>query len=305
VRIASSRLRGGGSFAVRARRQGVPGITSQEIGVRVGSALRREFPAASVDLSHPDYEIFVEMREFGTLLYDSHITAPGGLPMGTQGKALSLLSAGIDSPVATWLMMKRGCEVASLHIDSGRFAGADVLATARRHHAVLSSWCAGFPLEMLVVEGERFYDAITDGINPRFRCVLCKRFMLALGSRLAVSRNEAVLITGDSLGQVASQTLANMATISEAAFVPVIRPLIAFDKNDIVSLARKIGTFEREPGDLKCHAVPRTPATAALAREIRACEEKVGMKALVAEAVDRVRILTALNGKFTGGPEKS
>jgi thiamine biosynthesis protein ThiI len=303
VRMASSHLVRGGSFAVRARRQGVPGITSQEIGARVGAELCREFPEARVDLSHPDYEVFIEMREFGTLLYDSHLMAPGGLPLGTQGKALSLLSAGIDSPVATWLMMKRGCEVTTLHIDGGRFAGADVLSTAMRHHAVLSSWCAGFPLQMLVVEGERFYEAMSDVIHPRFRCVLCKRFMLTVGSRLAVSRNDAVLITGDSLGQVASQTLTNMATISEAAFVPVLRPLVAFDKNETVTLARKIGTFEREPGDLGCRAVPRTPATAAALDEIRACEERVGMEALAEEAVERIRVLTALNGKFSGEEE--
>jgi thiamine biosynthesis protein ThiI len=304
VMMASARFTGGQSFAVRARRQGVPGITSQEIAARVGAALSREFPEASVDLNKPDYEIFIEMREFGTLLYDRHLAAPGGLPLGTQGKALSLLSAGIDSPVATWLMMKRGCEVTTLHVDSGRFAGSDVLATAMRHHAVLSSWCAGSSLEMLVVEGEEFYEAMSDRVPPRYRCVLCKRFMLSVGSRLAVSRGEPALITGDSLGQVASQTLANMAIISEAAFVPVLRPLIAFDKNETVSLARRIGTFEREPGDLVCHAVPRTPATAALPADIRISEEKIDMGTLAEEAARRVRVLIALNGTFTGEPEE-
>jgi thiamine biosynthesis protein ThiI len=303
VRMAKFRLVEGASFAVRARRQGVPGVTSREIGARIGAALCREFPAASVDLSHPDYEIFIEMREFGTVLYDSHILAPGGLPLGTQGKALSLLSAGIDSPVATWLMMKRGCDMATLHIDGGRFAGTDVLAMTRRHHAILSSWSAGFPLTMLVVDAELFFDAITTGINPRFRCVLCKRFMLRVGSRLVESRRDTALVTGDSLGQVASQTLINMTAISEAATVPVLRPLIAFDKNETVAIARKIGTFERQPGDIGCRAVPRAPATAAVLDAVHACEKQVGMESLVEEALENTRIFTALNGVFVENQE--
>jgi thiamine biosynthesis protein ThiI len=298
VRRAKERLSPGTSFAVRARRQGVPGITSQESAAHVGAALLREYPGARVDLDHPDYEIFIEMREFGTLIYDRHHPAPGGLPIGTQGNVLSLLSPGIDSPVATWLMMKRGCGVANLHVDAGRFAGADVLATTRNHHAILSSWTAGQPLEMLVVDAEPFYESLTTGISPRLRCVLCKRFMLHAGSRLAFSRGDWALVTGDSLGQVASQTLANMAVISGASTVPVLRPLIAFDKNETVILARKIGTFEKAPGDLGCRAVPRTPATAATLDEVAGCEKEMDMEGLVREALTRVRVLTALNGSF-------
>ncbi len=298
VERAAARLRNGGSFAVRARRQGVEGITSQEIGAQVGSAIIDMFPSATVDLRSPEYEVFVEMREFGSLVYDSPIPAPGGLPWGTQGRALALLSAGIDSPVATWLMMKRGCEMACLHIDGGRYAGSDVLPRALTHHATLSTWCRGFPMELLVVDAEPFYEALTSSAPARFRCVLCKRFMLALGSRIVRDRHYAALVTGDSLGQVASQTLANLATISDAASVPLIRPLIAWDKNETVALARKIGTFHAEPADLACHAVPRMPATAAGAQEIRAAEQRLGMDDLIEAAPDRITIRKALNGKI-------
>ena len=298
VRMAKTRLPSDASFAVRARRQGVPGITSQEIASEVGAALRRQFPEARVDLDHPAYEVFIEMRDFGTLIYDRHLPAPGGLPLGTQGTVLSLLSPGIDSPVASWLMMKRGCRMATLHIDAGRFAGADVLATTRRHHALLSTWSAGQPLDMLVVDAEPFYESLTTGISPRLRCVLCKRFMLSAASRLALSRGDRALVTGDSLGQVASQTLANMTVISGAATIPILRPLIAFDKNETVILARKIGTFEQAPGDLSCRAVHRSPATAAMDEEVIACEKRLGMEDLVDAALTRVRVLTALNGSF-------
>jgi thiamine biosynthesis protein ThiI len=296
VGMAKTRLREGVSFAVRARRQGVPGITSQEIGAEVGSALFLAYPKTRVDLSHPEYEVFIEVRDFGALLYDSAIPAPGGLPWGTQGRALSLLSAGIDSPVATWLMMKRGCEMVSLHIDGGSYAGGDVRTTAERHHATLSTWCAGFPMDLLVVDGEPFYDAITGTGPARYRCVLCKRFMLGLASAIAKERQFEALVTGDNLGQVASQTLTNMATIAEAATVPVLRPLIGFDKMDVVRIARKIGTFDTKQGDLGCHAVPKIPATAAIPKDIREIEAAVGMEQLIDQARERVTVVHALNG---------
>lgn len=298
VEKAKGRLQKGTSFAVRARRQGVFGITSQEIGTHVGSALHDAYTGSRVDLSHPEYEVFVELRDFGALVYDSAIAAPGGLPWGTQGKALSLLSSGIDSPVATWLMMKRGCEMASLHIDGGRYAGSDVRATAERHHAVLSTWCAGFPMELLVVDAEAFYDAVTKTGPARYRCVLCKRFMLGLGSVIIKDRHFEAMVTGDNLGQVASQTLTNMATIAEAATVPVLRPLIGFDKEEVVRIARKIGTFETKQGDLGCRAVPKTPATAACSEEIQEAEAALGMEGFIREAMERVSVIHALNGKI-------
>jgi thiamine biosynthesis protein ThiI len=298
VEMAASRLANGGSFAVRARRQGVEGITSQEIGAQVGAAILDAYPKATVDLTRPEYEIFIEVREYGSLVYDCPIPAPGGLPWGTQGRALSLLSSGIDSPVATWLMMKRGCEMASLHIDGGRFAGADVLTRALAHHATLSTWCLGFPMDLLVADAEPFYEALVRSPPARFRCVLCKRFMLTLASRIVRDRHYAALVTGDSLGQVASQTLANLATISEAASVPLVRPLIAFDKNETVAIARKVGTFHPEPADLGCHAVPRMPATAAGPEEIREAEEQLGMNELVEAVLERITVKKALNGKI-------
>jgi thiamine biosynthesis protein ThiI len=298
VRIAKTKLGKGVSFAVRARREGVPGLTSQEIGAQVGSALHDAYPGSRVNLSNPEYEVFVEVRDFGALLYDTAISAPGGLPWGTQGKTLSLLSSGIDSPVATWLMMKRGCETASLHIDGGKYAGTDVRATSEKHHAILSTWCAGFPMDLLVVDAEAFYDAITEKGPARYRCILCKRFMLRLGSAVTKDCNFEALVTGDNLGQVASQTLTNMATISEAATVPVLRPLIGFDKEEVVRLSRKIGTFDQKQGDLRCRAVPKNPATATLPDEIHEAETAVGMEQLIEKAMDRISVIRALNGKF-------
>jgi thiamine biosynthesis protein ThiI len=120
--------------------------------------------------------------------------------------------------------------------------------------------------------------------------------MLGLGSAITKDRHFEALITGDNLGQVASQTLTNMATVSEAATVPVFRPLIGFDKEEVVRIARQIGTFETKQGDLGCRAVPKTPATAAISLEIQQAERALGMEGLIDEAVEKVTVIQALNG---------
>ena len=137
------------------------------------------FPASRSTFTDPEYELFVEVRDCGGLVYDARIPAPGGLPWGSQGKALGLLSSGIDSPVASWLAMKRGCEVSHLHMDGGRWAGGDVRETAIENHRRLSLWCPGADLQMIIADTEPFYDRMQElRIPARPRCVLCKRFML-------------------------------------------------------------------------------------------------------------------------------
>lgn len=296
VSMALKDLRPNMRFAVRARRQGVEGITSQELGATVGAAILDAVPSAKVDLGNPEYELFAELRDFGGLVYDTRIPAPGGLPWGTQGRVLALLSAGIDSPVAIWLMMRRGCEVDALHVHSGKYAGADVLSTTVRHFSALSSWCAGFPITLHVADAGNFYERMVQRAEPRLRCVLCKRFMMHLGSALVSREGYLALCTGDSIGQVASQTMSNLAVTSEAASVPLLRPLVAFDKQETVNIAKRIGTFEHVPGDLGCLAVPRIPATTSRLEAVTAMEEKIGMGSLVSAALDTLREYHVQNG---------
>lgn len=302
VAMAEPRLNAGMSFAVRARRQGVTGYTSQQMGEVIGSAIIRSVPGARVDLDRPDYEVFAEARNFGGFVYDNRIPAPGGLPLGTQGRACVLLSSGIDSPVASWLVMKRGCEVTHIHMDGGRWAGPDVRAAAIENHRCLSLWCRGFELLLIIVDSEPLYDAMEEArIPPRNRCVICKRFMLRAGSELTRQQHALAIVTGESLGQVASQTLANLSVIDPAADVPVLRPLITYDKQEAIDIARRIGTFDAHPGDLDCRAVPRMPTTAARNEEIAACEERIGIRQIVAAAVERTEIVRAKDGGIHTG----
>ena len=300
LRLATRKLTRGMKFAVRARRQGVTGISSQELGAFTGSRIFDAIGGLTVDLESPDYEVFVELREFGGLVYDDPRPAPGGLPWGTQGPVISLLSSGIDSPVASWLMMKRGCMVEHLHFDGGVFAGTDVKSTAIRHHATLSEWCRGNSFLLHICDAEFFYEALVEKVPPRYRCVLCKRFMFRVGSAVTERRGALALVTGDNLGQVASQTLSNLSAISGAAYpTPVLRPLIANDKNETIALARKIGTFRQErQGDLGCRAVPGTPATKTTTEELDRLEKKMGMDGLVARALEQCARVVACNGKL-------
>ena len=287
------------TFAVRARREGDFGMTSRELAARVGSAVLAACPGITVDLDNPDYELHVELRQTGGVVYDRRIPAPGGLPLGTQGRVLALLSPGIDSPVAAWLMMKRGCEIVALHVSHGDGEDPSTLPGTLRNLAILSGWCRGFPLRLFVADAGPFYEKLAGLHNQRFTCVLCKRFMLRLGTLLARREGIAALCTGDNLGQVASQTLANMVVISNAAGIPVFRPLITFDKQEIVTLARKIGTFDERPGDLSCPFVPGVPATTSREDEIRILEESLGTDALLPGILGNALEYVACNGGVT------
>jgi thiamine biosynthesis protein ThiI len=154
---------------------------------------------------------------------------------------------------------------------------------------------------MHIVPNEHLFHRMNERkIPPRFRCVICKRFMYRVGSAIVHEGEALVLVTGENLGQVASQTLANLATISDAANVPLIRPLITYDKAEIISRGRGIGTFPGSGGDLSCRAVPQKPATDASRETVHHLEEKLDLSSLVAEALSRRVMISALSGEVTG-----
>jgi tRNA uracil 4-sulfurtransferase len=195
--------------------------------------------------------------------------------------------------------MKRGCEITHLYLDAGRWAGRDVTTAAIDNHRKLSLWCAGNPLSMVIAGSEPLFDRMIQlKIPPRYRCVICKRYMQKVAGRLLGDEGALAVVTGENLGQVASQTLANLGVISDAVTVPVLRPLITYDKEETITLARRIGTFDATPGDLACRAVPKMPATAAALDEVWTYEEKMGIDELVEYAITHVRVVTALDGKI-------
>ncbi|WP_319642553.1 tRNA uracil 4-sulfurtransferase ThiI [Methanovulcanius yangii] len=300
AKLAARTMKEGMSFAVRARRSGMKGFTSQELGASTGARIFDAVPGITVDLTNPDYEVHVEAREFGGLVYDAILPAPGGLPLGTQGHVLSLLSAGIDSPVATWLMMRRGCIPTLIHMDGGKYAGEQVKPGALRHLETLSTWCPGRTLRLISVPMEAFFDAMVASGATRTRCLLCKRFMVRVAAEIARRQQHLAIVMGDNIGQVASQTLANMSVIEAVApqELPILRPLITYDKDEIVTLARSIGTFRESAGDLECRVVPKHPAIAAQPATVLEDEAPLDIASLVETAIEHVTIHAARNGSL-------
>jgi thiamine biosynthesis protein ThiI len=152
---------------------------------------------------------------------------------------------------------------------------------------------------MVIAESEPLFDRMSQlKIPPRYRCVICKRFMQRVAGKLLAHEGALAVITGENLGQVASQTLANLGVIADAVTVPVLRPLITYDKEETITIARRIGTFDAKPGDLACRAVPKMPATAAVLEEVRTYELKMVIEDLVEHAITHTRFVTALDGRI-------
>jgi len=283
VEFAVKRLDRGKTFAVRARRKGSHPYKSTDVAVRLGAAIAQA-TGAKVDLENPDVTIHVEVRDRDAYIFDEVIAGVGGLPLGTQGRAIALVSGGIDSPVAAWMMMRRGVEVTPLFMDCRPLVDDRTIERAKKTIEVLSSW-ANAPLKTYVVPyGDALMSFLKYG-DHRLGCVLCKRMMLRIASQVAMDTGARALVTGENLGQVASQTLDNIAAIEQGIEVPVLRPLIAMDKNEIVELAREIGTYEASIAPANCClGPPLHPETRATSTMIARAEEELGMEGLVEKA---------------------
>ena len=256
-------------------------LTSPEINRLVGAHVQ-EATGAKVDLSdEADLTIGVEVRWGHTLVFGQTVAGHGGLPLGTQGRAVALISGGIDSPVAAWLMMKRGCAVIPVH-----FRQSEVeLAKFMDNCEVLSRYAYGWNMRPIVLDHQEVFGGTYQKLRSvgaeRWTCIFCKRAMLQKASHIADEHRAKALVTGDSLGQVASQTLDNLEVISAArssASVekPILRPLIGLDKTEIIALARRIGTFEISIREAKsCPYVPPHPLTKASLPKLEAIMEKM------------------------------
>ena len=261
------------TFAIRPRRSG-GNISSETIGREAGEAVRMATGAA-VDLEDPELEIFVEARQDAVYLYREILKGPGGLPLGSGGRMVALISGGIDSSVAAWMMMRRGCPVALLHFDSRPYA--DALGQSKRSAEILGQWTSGRKIRFIQVPIARGIEKIASHY-PRATCVLCRRLMYRIAAEVAGTEKALGIVTGYSLGQVASQTSENILAEQAGIELPVYHPLIAMDKTEIMKLARKIGTYPATESTGTCSAVPKKPMTKAWLGEIAALEEELGLR---------------------------
>ncbi len=278
------------SFRITARRafKTLP-HTSVELNRELGAHVLARH-ATRVDLDHPELNVHVEVLPGQAFVYGNRRPGPGGLPVGASGTVVALLSGGIDSPVAAWRLMKRGCRVLFVHFHSLPYLPDDSIRKARDLAQRLTCW-QYFSRLHLVPFGE-IQRAVVLAVPAPARVVIYRRLMLRIAEALGRRAGAAALVTGESLGQVASQTLQNLSCIDGAASLPVLRPLIGMDKLEITAQAQAIGTFETsiEP-DADCCTlfVPRHPGTRMSREEAQALEARLDLAGLVAQGVEGTR----------------
>jgi len=266
------------TFAIKMKRVGKHDFSSNDKAIEYGNLLRSEFPHLKVNLANPDKEIHVEIRADQAYLYDTVEKGVGGLPLRVEGTLVALVSGGIDSPVAAWMMMKRGCRILPVFAALDTFLDETTIARAERVVEVLAKYQPGIKLTVIhdsyLAEAKR---ELVERHMEKYTCIFCKRRMYRVATAFALRHGAKGIVTGESLGQVASQTLDNLVVLTDAASeVPIHRPLIGYDKEDAIRIAREIGTFDESISKASgCKAVPAGPSTKAKLEFIRELEEKL------------------------------
>jgi tRNA uracil 4-sulfurtransferase len=285
----------GKRFAVRARRVGdrtSSSLSSREVERALG---RRLLPlSAGVNLDAPEVTAFVELSNGEAYFFPERVAGPAGLPLGVEGRAVALVSGGFDSAVAAWLVQKRG--VALDHVFCNLGGGAHEAGVLRVMKTLADRWSYGSAPRLHAIDFRPLAEQLQARTQPRYWQVLLKRLMLRAAEAVAKERGAAALVTGEALGQVSSQTLANLAVITPAATLPVLRPVIGMNKDEILAIARAIGTYELSAvvGEY-CALVPGRPATEAQLGVVLGEEAKLDLtwltNALIARKVLHLRSL--------------
>lgn len=264
-------------------------LTSIQLSQYVGGELNEAFPHIQADMHHPELTVHVEVRDFAAYVHGDPAPGAGGLPVGVGGKAVSLLSGGIDSPVASWMMAKRGVALEMVHFFSYPYTSPEAKDKVLTLAQLLTPWCGR--LTVHVVPFTRIQEQLRLHCPEALFTLLMRRFMMRISERVAQRVGAHGLITGESLGQVASQTMEAMAVTGQVCTLPVFRPLVGMDKEEIVRTARKIGTFETSilPYEDCCTVfTPRHPKTHPKLEEITEAEAALDIEALVEEAVQGI-----------------
>lgn len=288
--VAEAAAAGARTFAIKARRSATDHPEpSTEINRRVGDRVRLATGLA-VDLTDPDVICHVDVVHDQAFVYARKVPGPGGLPAGSAGRLIALLSSGIDSPVAAWRIMRRGGVVAAVHFSGQPYTDASSEESVVEIGRVLER--TGGLGRIYVVPFGALQREISLGAPPDLRVLLYRRLMVRVAERIADEERAKALVTGESLGQVASQTLENIAAIDAVARRPVFRPLIGNDKQEIAAEARRIGTFDisiRPQSDCCTLFMPRTPETHARVEEVDAAEAGLDVERMVADAIAAMR----------------
>lgn len=284
---------GAKSFKVESRRGDKSfRLTSQDMSIDIGGYLLSKVgDKIKVDINKPEVKIKCELRESNVVVYSDTVAGYGGLPIGTNGKAMSLLSGGIDSPVATWMVAKRGMEVEAIHFHTYPFTSEKSQEKVKDLARILAKYVGKVRLHKInLLEIQKAV-----GLNCRDEemTIISRRFMMRIAERVGIQRNCDALITGESIGQVASQTIQGLTCTNASVSLPVFRPLIAMDKTEIIDIAKKIDTFETSiiPEEDCCSVfAPKKPVTKPRLEKIEDSEKALDVEQLIQDAIDNMEV---------------
>ena len=267
-------------------------LTSQEMSLDIGGYLVSQVKdKIAVDVRNPEVKIHCELRQNHVMVYSDTIPGYGGLPLGTNGRAMSLLSGGIDSPVASWMVAKRGMELECIHFHSYPFTSEKSQEKVRDLAQILAKYCGRVRLHK--VNMLEIQKSIGLNCKDEEMTIISRRFMMRIAERVAESRHCDALVTGESIGQVASQTIQGLTCTNASVKMPVFRPLIAMDKTEIIEVAQKIGTFETSilPEEDCCTVFsPKKPVTKPKLDRIEKSENKLDVEKLIQAAIDNIEV---------------
>jgi len=262
-------------------------LNSPQISADLGAQILKNFPRLRVDVRNPDFVFYVEVREY-TYLYSEIIPSAKGLPTGTGGRATLLLSGGIDSPVAGWMIAKRGVEVDAVYFHSPPYTSERAREKVIRLSEILSEWTMG--MRLYVVPFTEIQMAIHQKCPMEYLTIIMRRYMMKIAERIAHNDESLALITGEAIGQVASQTMESLLVTDSAVNLPVYRPLIGMDKNEVVNLARHIGSYDTSilPYEDCCTLfVARHPATRPSLEKTLDYESVLDEEQMIAKALEQ------------------
>ncbi|MGI6013572.1 MAG: tRNA uracil 4-sulfurtransferase ThiI [Oscillospiraceae bacterium] len=269
-------------------------MTSIELSQYVGGLLAEAFPDTKVDVHYPELTVNLEIRDYAAYVHAAPAPGAGGMPVGSNGRAVTLLSGGIDSPVSTYMIAKRGVSLIPVHFFSFPYTSEQAKQKVLDLAKLLTAYCGRLTVE--VVPFTHIQEEIRNHCPEEFFTLIMRRFMMRIAQKIADYNGCKALVTGENLGQVASQTMEAMAVTEACVNVPVLRPLIGMDKEEIVQIARKIGTFDTSilPYEDCCTVfTPRHPRTKPKLDEIVEVEQALDIEGLVEDAfqgIERVRI---------------
>ena len=264
-------------------------MTSIQLSQYVGGELHERYDNLEVDVHHPELTVHVEIRDYAAFVHADPELGAGGLPVGINGRAVSLLSGGIDSPVSSWMIAKRGIALEMVHFFSYPYTSPEAKEKVIELARLLTPYCGH--LTVHVVPFTKIQEELRRSCPEELFTILMRRFMMRIACRVAEKNNIQALVTGESVGQVASQTLEAMACTNAVCTVPVLRPVVGMDKEEIVRIARKIGTFETSilPFEDCCTVfTPKHPRTKPKIADLEEAEKALDVEALVEEAVANI-----------------